>query len=230
LDRILKKNIFILFIFIVNIEGSPSLSIDEQIAIIKEAPESQRVELMNQFKRQLVLMNQVERERAIKQLKNNQQNNQPSSPISIPNQAHNLIQNLQESHIEQQSQIIQIFHIKELIQESNLPEIEQPINHTEPNIPNIEPQHPNNNIPNIEDMPNRENIPNPSPRQEEMPIETPSTIQPEISYPEVPQPEIVQPEVPNSNTSPIEGYPQPTPMQPIRENLHQKTPIPKGSF
>ena len=46
-----------------------TISVDEEIAAIQEAPAQERVRLMNQFKQRLATMNETEREAAITQLR-----------------------------------------------------------------------------------------------------------------------------------------------------------------
>jgi hypothetical protein len=145
---ILKKYILIFSILIINLYCTSPLTIDEQIAIIKQAPESKRVELMNQFKRQLILMNQEEREKAISKLKNNTDTNSISKS-KIEKHPNSFITNLQQNSIEQQSQIVQDIEIKSHIKE-NIPI------HLMPQTPNIE--HPNIPLEHI-DIEQPSNIP-----------------------------------------------------------------------
>ncbi len=64
-------------------------SIDEQIANIMKAPESQRVELMNQFKTKIANMNQQERSEAISRLQKGMNiQNMPMQPMQSNVQNH----------------------------------------------------------------------------------------------------------------------------------------------
>ena len=174
MDGILKQYIFISLIFIVDLHCSSILTIDEQIAVIKEAPESERFKLMNQFKRQLVRMNQEEREEAISQLKRNQ----TSIEERVSTQSANLINSLESSSIEQHIEMSRVNEVKDKIEEikeqlipnvehpslpdnkvPSIPNVEHPSlpDNKEPSIPNVEhPSIPDNKVPSI---PNVEHLP-----------------------------------------------------------------------
>ena len=116
MDKILKKYLFMTLIFIINFNCATAMSIDEQIEVIKKAPESERVELMNQFKRQLVLMNQQQRESAIYRLKNDKVTNH------IEIKSDTFINTMQSSSIEHNLQIAKDIVIQEQIREhTNIP-------------------------------------------------------------------------------------------------------------
>ena len=139
----MKKEIFISLIFIITF--SCATTIDEQIEAIKNAPEAKRIELMNKFKRQLVLMNQEQREKAIFNLKNNltQNNNTPTPPVPPDS----VINNMQSNAIEQNIQTINHQEIREITNFSptirhQQPTQIEPTNSRPITTPIIEPQQP----------------------------------------------------------------------------------------
>ncbi len=218
----MKKQIIISFIFIVNLHCSSSLSIDAQIAQIKKAPESERVALMNQFKRDLILMNQKERETAIAQLQNNASEEPIPIENSLPTQSNEMIYTLQQSNIEQSVQIERAMNVEEQIQEHQILPIptQSPLNE-QPNINNT-PQggQQESAVPNT--------IPNSRPQQSELPVETANPNTP-VSQPENQQPEIQEPNTsPSSN--PVEEVTTPQiPSQPL-DNSESRTPMQGGKF
>jgi len=153
----LKQQIIILFIFIVNVSATSPSEIDAQIARIKSAPESQRVALMNQFKRQLILMNQAERENAIARLRQTHDHQSIKVPAPTPP---NLIYNLQSSQIEEHQQVEQLLQLNTV-----LPEI------TTPTVDNVPPS---TQTP-TEPIPEPSAVPNPT---EPIPITLPSVTEP----------------------------------------------------
>jgi hypothetical protein len=182
MDKILKKQIFISLIFTISFSCATTLSIDEQIEAIKKAPESKRVELMNQFKRQLVLMNQEERTNAIARLKSDKK-------IAPPMATDSMIERVQSGGIEQSIQMSIDISVQEEIQDNikipnipntSTPSIEQPLEIpttpiTQPNeIPNSQnsiPVEPSQDIPNTQSPPaESQEIPN---RQTPVPITQP---------------------------------------------------------
>jgi hypothetical protein len=175
MDKILKKYLFISLIFIINFSCATTMSIDEQIEAIKKAPESERVGLMNQFKRQLILMNQKQRENAIYQLKNSK------TEESIKSHSNNFINGIQSSSIEQNLQINQNIVREEQIREytrvPTTPTIEQP---PRPVTPNPTIVHPEQQIPTISN---------------------PTVIEPQQQIPTVSTPTVVQPQqIPTTST------------------------------
>jgi hypothetical protein len=135
MDRVLKKYILLIFI----ITFSCAMTIDEQIEAIKKAPESERVELMNNLKRKLVLMNQEEREKAITRLRDKMSTKESiKSSIEQPT---NFINNIQSNTIEQNIQIIKSA-------EEHYIEEQYQVNHIKNNIPtDITPSQIEQNIP-----------------------------------------------------------------------------------
>ncbi len=214
----MKKQIIISFIFIVNLYATTSLSIDAQIAQIKEAPESERVALMNQFKRDLILMNQTERENAIVQLQNNQTEHTPVE-TSLANQNSEIIYNLQQSNIEQHIQTERTMNIEEQIQEhQNIPPINTIPNGEQNQVPTPAGQTP--------EAPN--SIPNPVPQQAETPIEIP-TQNPPVSPPETQEPTIPQPVTP-PNSNPVQEGTTPQVPSPPSEEPANRMPMQGGNF
>ncbi len=179
----MKKQIFILLIFTISFSCATNFSIDEQIEIIKKAPESKRVELMNQFKRQLVLMNQEERTNAIAQLKSDKKST--SLPSSFNN---NIIERVQSSNIEQNIQMSRDIVIREEIQESiqipNIPNSPTPLQEQPLDIPSMQTspiiEEPQQEIPNnqsqlvteSQEMPNIQTIEPTVEQSQEMPTTT----------------------------------------------------------
>ena len=149
MDSILKKYIVISIIFIVNFTSATAMTIDQQIAEIKNAPEVKRVELMNQFKRQLILMNQEQRRVAINKLKSDKVNRFPSKE-QLPLKSRNFINNIQNSHIEHNIILGRDISIQNSITNNPTPNPIQPIepNNPAPTTPNpIQPVEPNNPAP-----------------------------------------------------------------------------------
>jgi len=206
MDKILKKHIFISLIFIISFSCATTIGIDEQIEAIKNAPESKRVELMNQFKRQLILMNQTERASAIAQLKSDKEMDSP--PPSSPD---NIIDRVQSSSIEQSIQINRDIAVHQEIQES----IKIPHTPKTPTPPISQPQDmPNTSTPV---SPSTETPESPVEQQQEMPDSQtpPSTETPQ----EIPDPQTVPVEQPQGTptstpATPSTGRPQVTPHNP----------------
>ena len=148
MDEILNKYMFISLIFIVNLHCASTLTIDEQIAIIKKAPESERVELMNQFKRQLILMNQQERLDAIAQLKKDQN----SMEKSFERESKDFVNGLQSSRIEQHIQVSRRIELEHKLRERMIPTDVEPSVPTdvEPSVPSdVEPSVPSDVEPSV---------------------------------------------------------------------------------
>ena len=79
---------------------SSQISLDQQINRIKEAPEKDRFELMNKFKKEISQMKISERRVAIKELQKNMNHNQQNmQEHSMENMNHNQ-QNIQEHSME----------------------------------------------------------------------------------------------------------------------------------
>jgi hypothetical protein len=180
MDKILNRQIFISFIFIINFSFASTLTIDEQIAIIKQAPESKRVELMNQFKRQLILMNRDGRESAIARLKNNTQS------TVLPPQSNDVINNLQQSSIEQHTQMARDTIVEQEVNEH----VDIPMDSANP-------------VTQQPDIP--VDTPNPTTQQPDMPVDTPNptTQQPDMPV-NTPNPTTGQSELPVDTTNPID--------------------------
>ena len=69
--------------------ASPTNSIDAQIEAIKKAEPNKRVQLMNQFKQQLMQMNAQERENALSKMRNEMQEHQENMQNHTEMQNHN---------------------------------------------------------------------------------------------------------------------------------------------
>ena len=193
MDGILKQYIFISLIFIVDLHGSSILTIDEQIAVIKQAPESERFKLMNKFKRQLVRMNQEEREEAIAQLKKNQN----SIEERVSTQPIDIINGLERSSVEQHVEMSRVQDVEDKIEEIKdryTPNGEHPStpDNREPSIPNGEhPSVPDSKEPTT---PNGEHPSVPDSKEPTTPNDgTPST--PDNKEPSIPNGE--HPSIPN---------------------------------
>jgi len=186
----LKKYIFISLTFMVNLYCASLSTIDEQIAIIKNAPESERVELMNQFKRQLILMNQEEREKAIAQLKKDKS----SKVESVERQSNDFVDGLQSTNIEQQVQLSRTMRIERHIQEFGIPNVP---NEIQPSVPNdAQPSVPNDAQPSV-----------PTDTQPSVPNETQPSV-PNETQPSVPNE--TQPSVPNETQPSVPNETQPS--------------------
>jgi hypothetical protein len=73
--------IIILLCMLIGLSAN-ELSIDEQIAALRDAPPQQRYQLMNAIKTRISTMNSAQRAEAIQKLR--QQHNTPSTLVTIP--------------------------------------------------------------------------------------------------------------------------------------------------
>ncbi|NOZ89732.1 MAG: hypothetical protein GXO60_00440 [Epsilonproteobacteria bacterium] len=221
MDKILKRYIFITILLIFIMTFSYAITIDEQIEAIKNAPEPKRVELMNQFKRQLVLMNQKQREKAINRLRYSINGKREVNDNSVSSIHSNLINNIESSNIEQNTQIINHHILQQEINNFAQADREpEPI--TEPTTPTV-PQTPVEPEPTTPTVPETPVEPEPTtepttPIVPQTPVEPEPTIEPTTpTVPETPveQPEpITEPTTPTVPQTPVEPEPTTEPTTP----------------
>ena len=144
MDSNLKKNILLILCYI-NLSFA-STTIDQQIEAIKNAPADQRVQMMNNLKRQLILMNQEERQQTIHKLRQNAPQTSPihpQTPIRVDRniiEYHQLQQDTTRMLNTQESQQIIINNISEdRIPEVKIPEQTPEIKTPEVKIPEQTP-------------------------------------------------------------------------------------------
>ena len=203
MDSNLKKNILIVACYI-NLSFA-SMTIDQQIDAIRDAPSHQRVKLMNNLKRELILMNQEERQHTIAKLRKNSPQTAPITPrISTRDRVEYRVVQSNENAIlvtqEAKQQSINIINSK--IPEIKTPEVKIPEQVPEINTPEIKvpEQVPEINTPEVK-------VPEQVPEINTPEVKVPEQVH-EINTPEVKVPE----QVPEINTPEVK----------VPENSHQE--------